>query len=278
MISSPARRFWPQWLARAGYAARGIVFVILAWFTAVAAIHAYRRPLDSKDALAALLTQPLGAVLLAVISAGLACFALWRLAQAFLDIDGFGADWRGLARRGIYAAAALFYAGFASITLSMLIGLRTASAEHAVHDWTARLLAYRFGDVALGVIGLAIIAGGIGMAVAGIRAEFRHRIALREKPRRLVTALGRAGYLARAAVIAIIGLFLVFAALDANAHEARGLAGALLAIKRQPHGSLLLALAACGLLAFGAYGIAEAVFRRVDGYRPALGRGSWLRA
>src|SRR5262249_5181541 len=112
----------------------------------------------------------------------------------------------------------------------------------------------------------------------GIRGEFRHRIALHEKPRRVVTALGRAGYLARAVVITLIGLFLVFAALDANAHEARGLAGALLAIKRQPHGGLLLGIAACGLLASGIYGPAEAVFRRVDGHRPTLSRVSWRRA
>jgi len=278
MMPSPARRSWPQWLARVGYAARGIVFVILAYFSAIAAIDAYRRPLDSKDALATLLTQPFGMALLLAITAGLACFALWREAQALLDVDRFGSNWKALGRRAGYAAAGLFYAAFASVTFSMLLGVRTTNAEHVVHDWTARLLAHRFGDVAVGVIGVAIIIAGAGIAIAGVRGEFRRRLALREKPRRLVTALGRAGYLARAVVIAIIGVFLVFAALDANAHEARGLAGALLAIRREPHGSLLLGIAAGGLLAFGAYGLAEAFFRRVDGYRPALGRASWLRA
>lgn len=66
----------------------------------------------------------------------------------------------------------------------------------------------------------------------------------------------------------MIGLFLLFAAADADGGEARGLAGALGAIKQQPYGSLLLSLAAFGLLSFGAYGLAEAAFRRIDGYWP----------
>lgn len=86
---------------------------------------------------------------------------------------------------------------------------------------------------------------------------------------------GAAGYLTRGAVIAIIGFFLVFAALDSNAHEATGLAGALTIVKRQACGSALLSAAAVGFLAFGIFGIAEALFRRVDGRGSASGRPSW---
>src|ERR1041385_6353484 len=98
MISHP-RRPWLQWVARAGYAARGVVFIILAYFTMIAALGAFRRPVDGKEALATLLMQPAGEVLLLVITLGLACFALWREAQAFFDVDRFGVDLEGLARR-----------------------------------------------------------------------------------------------------------------------------------------------------------------------------------
>ena len=81
----------------------------------------------------------------------------------------------------------------------------------------------------------------------------------------------------RSTVFALIGVFVVFAALQSNPHEATGLAGALRAIKDQPYGGALLAAMALGLLAFGAYGLAEAVYRRIDGQRITSRVPSWLR-
>ncbi len=266
-----------QWPARAGYAARGVVFVVLAYFTAVAALDAHRRPVDSKDALEAVLTQPFGSVLLLIITVGLLCFALWREAQCFLDPDGYGSDLRGVARRAVYGAAGVFYAAFASVSFSKLLGAHVGRTERAVHDWTALLLAQPFGRAAIGVIGCSLIVAGLCIGIAGIRQDFSKRIALQGKRRRWVAVLGSAGYLTRSAVIALVGLYLVFAALDSNAHEAAGLAGALMIIKKQAYGGTLLAVAAFGFLAFGLYGIAEALFRRVDG-RALMGHPSWIGA
>jgi hypothetical protein len=64
-------------------------------------------------------------------------------------------------------------------------------------------------------------------------------------------------------VFVVVGLFVTFAALDANAREAKGLAGALQVIQQQPYGSWLLALTAAGFLAFGAFGIAEGAYRKI---------------
>ena len=78
-----------------------------------------------------------------------------------------------------------------------------------------------------------------------------------------MTLLGSAGYLARACVLAIVGLFLVFAAVDSNSSESTGFAGALRVIQSQVYGTALIACTAAGFMAFGLFGLSQAAFRRI---------------
>jgi Domain of Unknown Function (DUF1206) len=80
----------------------------------------------------------------------------------------------------------------------------------------------------------------------------------------LAIALGIAGFLARSFVLVVLGLFVLFAAVDTNAREAKGFAGALTTIQRQRYGSILLGMTGLGLMSFGAFGLFQAVFREIE--------------
>jgi Domain of Unknown Function (DUF1206) len=253
-----------EWMARIGYAARGTVFLIVGALAALAAFGARHGAVDSKDALRTLLAQPFGHLSLAPIAGGLVCFAAWRLMQALLDVDHCGADAKGLFRRGVYAATAMFYLGFAALPLTMMLGWDSSgSSDQAAHDWTAWVLARPFGQLIVGVIGVAIAAVGVGIGIKGCWGEFKRRLELKKSERRLIMALGRFGFVARSIVFVMIGLFLLYAAVDSNSREATGLAGVLLLIQQQTYGSVLLGVTAAGLFGFGIYEVAEAAFGRI---------------
>jgi hypothetical protein len=64
-------------------------------------------------------------------------------------------------------------------------------------------------------------------------------------------------------VFAIVGIFVVLAAVLDNPGEVRGMEGALDAVAAQPYGSWLLALVAAGLACYGVYSVIESRYRDV---------------
>jgi hypothetical protein len=71
------------------------------------------------------------------------------------------------------------------------------------------------------------------------------------------------GFLARAVVFGLIGIFLIKAAVDYNPRKAVGLDGVLAKLVHQSYGSALLGVVAGGLIAFAIYSLADARYRRI---------------
>ena len=77
------------------------------------------------------------------------------------------------------------------------------------------------------------------------------------------TAFGVFGHLARMVVFALIGYFLVKAAIDFDPDKAVALDGALAKLAKAPYGPVLLGVVAAGLIGFGAFSLVESRYRRV---------------
>jgi hypothetical protein len=81
--------------------------------------------------------------------------------------------------------------------------------------------------------------------------------------RRAIEIAGAIGYLARMIVFGLVGVFLVKAALDFRPSAAVGVDGALAKLLHQTYGPYLLGVVSAGLIAFAAYSLSDARYRKI---------------
>ena len=258
---------WVQILARLGYAAKGIVFIVIGGLAVQAAIRPGERPDGSGGALAAILDGAFGRIALGVVAVGLSGYVVWRLVQALLDPEHRGTDAKGLALRAGYLLSAAIYAGIVLEAVRLLRGTGGPAGDgedHQADHWAAVAMAQPMGRWILGLVGLGVIGFGLFELYRAYAGDLRRKLdlsSLEEDARRGVVRLGRFGLAARGVVFLIIGYFLVRAALHFEPREAQGLAGALRTLQEQAYGPYLLGIVALGLFAYGAYQLAMARYR-----------------
>src|SRR5437763_5134652 len=261
---------WMTILARLGYAAKGVVYLIIGWLAVLVAIGAGGKTTDQRGALQTINEQPFGKFLLVIVIIGLIGFALWCFLQAWFDTEGKGSDIKGIIGRLGYAVAGVSYAilAFGAFQLVTRTGTSNAtkSTTASTQDVTAQLLNHSWGVAAVVVLGLIMIGVACYMFAKAYTAKFQRRLLLTGLSAELrsgVIFLGRFGYAALGVVFSIVGIFLIVAAVQHNPHEAKGLDAALRTLIQQPFGPVLLGIVALGLIAYGVYSFVEARYRRV---------------
>lgn len=264
---SRAAEGWIVPLARFGYAAKGVVYIIVGALAALAAFEKGGRTTNSRGALEEILYRPYGRFLLGLVAVGLAGYAIWRWVQSAADTENKGSGAKGLAVRAGYAAVGLIYAGLAYSAVRMLLGSGSGGGDgEASQEWTARLLEQPFGRWMVGGVGVGVVAFAVYQLYKAFAAKFRKKLKLDEMSGRtetIATRAGQTGLAARGVVFGIIGVFLIQAARHSDATEARGLSGALRALEQQPFGSWVLGTVALGLVAYGIFMFVLARYRRI---------------
>lgn len=255
---------WFTPLARAGYAAKGVIYLIMGGLALSAVLGDGAAPTDQKGAFQTIVDHPFGQLLLLAVSIGLVGYALWCLCQGILDVDGKGTSAKGIVTRVGYGAVGITYLTLAFGALKLATGGSAGkNSDTTTRDFTAQLLTKPLGVVLVGLGALAI--AGV-LYYRAWKVDFKGLIQPKElgqKGKDVLVTLGRVGYAALGVVFTEISLFLVIAALHHNAGEAQGLGGALRQMEQQPFGRLLVALVALGLIAYGIYSVASARYRRV---------------
>jgi hypothetical protein len=114
----------------------------------------------------------------------------------------------------------------------------------------------------MGFVLFGIAIGNAYWALSGRFTESMHTEQMTRAEKRLVTLLGRIGFLSLVVVVGIIGWFLVKAAVEFDPHTAVSIGGALARLARLDYGKVLLAIVASGLFAYGVFGLVQVRYHR----------------
>ena len=258
---------WIRRTARVGFASKGLVYITLG-FLAIGAARGLGSAQGQEGALESLLHQPFGRVMLWIIAIGLTGYMFWRLIESIKDASGRGSEAKGIAIRVGTAFKGLAYGvlGFQAARMAFRNGSSGASGEQEARSWTGTLLGMPFGRTLLFVVALWIIGYGIYQLSRAWRAKLNRDLALgyvSADARKWIIAISRFGIAARAVVFAIIGYYLFRAAQEYNPNEAKGIGGALMAMRGEAFGAILLIVIAIGLMAYGVYELVNARYRRI---------------
>ena len=225
------------------------------------------RPAGAGDVLELWAKWPPGLFLIAALAGCLLAFSGWRGLQAVFDADRHGTSPRAWAIRAGQALSGLVYGVLAFSALELLDGLEDigeADESDSARTLAAEVLAWPHGDWLVIAAGLALLAVGLGNLLQGALQDFGKRLDCDEAVCRWVVPLGRAGYIGRGVATFPLGIFLLRAGWEVRSSEARSWADALQTLEVQPFGSAILTVLALGLVAFGLFGIVEALYRRIE--------------
>lgn len=265
VVEGVAHSRWVVRLARFGYAAKGLVYVVVGALATLAAAGSGERPPDTNGALRSIARQQYGEILLGIVAVGLVAYVVWRVVQAVGDVDEKGASAKGLAVRAGFLLSGLAYAGLALTAARIVLHVRETGGDIR-RSWTARLMAMPYGRWLVALAGAGVVAFGLFQIYKGYKAKFRKRLKLGEMPEEQhpwALLSGRVGYAARGVVFCVVGVFLVQAARHYDPGEVVGLDGALQALTERSFGPFILGAVAVGLVAYGLYMFVEARYRKI---------------
>jgi hypothetical protein len=258
---------WVERLARFGYAAKGIVYILVGVLAFLAAFNWGGQVTGSQGAFKTIASQPFGKVLLFVIAIGLLGYVLWRFVQAAKDPEHHDRGAPAIGRRIAYAISGLIYGSLAIFAFRVVFGSPSGNGGSGSQQQTATLLSQPFGQWLVGAVGVAIVAYGFYCFYRAYATKFRRKLKLAEMSSNEITwstRIARFGLTAKGVVSVIVGYFFIQAALSANPSQARTTEGALQAIQQGPYGAWLMGLVALGLVAYGIHLGVQARYRRIS--------------
>lgn len=233
---------WFENVARGGFAASGVLHLLVAWIVLRLAFGVAGNA-DQSGALAALSAQPGGDLMLWAAALGLAALGLWHIVEAFIERDA-----KHRAKAGAVGVVH-FALAFSAAKFAMGSG-QSSGRQNA--GLSARMMQAGWGKTALIIVALVVIAVGGYHVYKGVTKRFLKDLDVSGGS--AITGIGIAGYVAKGLVLIGAGLLVIVATVTSDPAKASGIDAAVKTLGAAPFGRFLLVLAAVGIAAYGVYG------------------------
>ncbi|MFC4295244.1 DUF1206 domain-containing protein [Novosphingobium tardum] len=246
-----------DWLAKFGFAARGVLYILLGWI----ALNTRSRTDEGQGAVFDTLhDMPAGSLILGATLVGLVAYGIYRLACGVFDIDHKGSEPKGLGGRALQVGSGFTHLFLAFTGWKYLQGAKPANnaGDRTSEQAAQTVLSMPMGSWVLILVGIVFF----GAAAEQLRKAWRksHMKGCSAEAPPFVCTIGQIGLASRAVVFAIVGWSFLRAAWTEDHHAARGLGSALAALRGH---DTAYVLAAAGMILFGVFSLLLARYRIV---------------
>jgi hypothetical protein len=251
-------------LTRIGLIGYGVTHLIVGWIALQIAFGKSPAEGDQSGAFKTLADQPVGKWLLVLVTIGLAAMTVWQALEAavgHIEERGRSRTFERIASVG----KAAFYVYLAYKAVTVLQGSSASSGDQQQQK-TSTMMDSTGGRWLVGLIGLAIVAVGVGMIWYGVTKRFEKHLRDGQLPSELrgsARTLGVAGYAAKGTVYGTLGILVLIAAIRYDPGKSRGLDQALRTLAEQPAGDIVLIGVALGIAAYGVFCLFQARYRKI---------------
>jgi hypothetical protein len=204
---------------------------------------------------------PAGMLLLSLLAAGLVCYSIWRVIQAFAT-TGKEIKWP---KRLRYLFSALTYLLIAYSAVQILLYNQQDSGGDQNQHWAGQILSKQYGQWLLGIGALLIAAVGVYQIYYGLSEKYKKSIQQKSGSSDIEKAFirfGKIGYVARGIVWLIIAYLLFNAARYSSAAEAGDTSKAFQFVEGS-FGSILLGLLGIGFILYGTFNFIRSRYERI---------------
>ncbi|MXQ08504.1 DUF1206 domain-containing protein [Alphaproteobacteria bacterium GH1-50] len=252
---------WAIKMMRAGYAGRGLTYLIVAGVS-LYTIWQGGSAEGTQTVFQYLEGTGWGSVALFLIFAGLVAYAIWRVTCAIYDLEDYGTDGEGLIARAGQVTTGLIHGALGIAAFLLLFSGTSGGDQSGVAKAAAAVMEWPGGRWIVGFAGLCTIGAGIYYGHKAWTEAYREHLIGNEFTLNWNWVL-KAGVMAQGVIVGIIGVFILYAGITANPNEASGLGGVWEFLGGQPFGQFLVVLICIGLLGFAVFCFVNARYRIV---------------